>query len=138
MKAVMSASAMRRTSKLRSAGAASFALFLLLLQPVCAAYESCISTPHVASAATTDSAAHAKDAYGSHRSAPCCLDMRADTMASASQVAADKNFPAAGLMVALPLAFLARPGSTLRSHTARGIPPPHPLSYHARSARILR
>jgi hypothetical protein len=138
MKAVKSALAMRRRSKLRSAGVASFALFLLLLQPVCAAYEICISAPQVASAATTDSAAHAEDGYGSHGSAPCCSDMRADTMASASPVADDKNFPAAGLIVALTFAFLARPGLALRSHPARDIPPPPPLSYHARSARILR
>jgi len=64
--------------------------------------------------------------------------MRANAMASASSVAAGKNFPAAELAAVLPLALIARPELTLRSHTARGIPPPHPLSYHARSARILR
>ena len=134
-----SALAMRRMSKLRSAGAVFFALFPLLLQPVCAAYERHIGAPPVASAATTLDAAHADDAsHGSLDGTPCCLEMRADATALASPVAADKNFPAAGLMVALPLAFPARPGSTLRSRAARGIPPPHPLSYHARSARILR
>ena len=130
---------MSRTSKLRSAGVAFFALFFLLLQPVCAAYELHFGAPNVASAATTHAAGQAGDAsHGSHDGTRCCLEMRADATALASPVAADKNFPAAELMVALPLAFLARPELTLRSHTARGIPPPHPLSYHARSARILR
>jgi len=139
MQAVKSAFAMRRKSKLRCAGVAFFALFFLLLQPVCAAYEPHIGAPNVASAATTHDAGHAGDAsHGSHDGTRCCLEMRADATALASPVAADKNFPAVGLMVALPLAFLARPELTLRSHTARGIPPPHPLSYHARSARILR
>jgi hypothetical protein len=115
------------------------ALFLLLLQPVCTAFERCIGAPNVASAATAHDAGYADDASpGSYDGTPCCPEMRADAMASASPVAADKNFRAAGLMVALPLAFLAPPGLTLRSHTARAIPPPHPLSYHARSARILR
>jgi len=139
MKAVMSALAMRRTSKLRSAGVAFFALFFLLLQPVCAAYERHVGAPNVASAATAHDARHADDAsHGSYDDRPCCSEMRVDAMASTSSVAAGKNFPAAGLIVALPLAFVARPGLTLPSHPARGIPPPHPLSYHARSARILR
>jgi hypothetical protein len=130
---------MRRTSKLRSGGVAFFALFFLALQPVCAAYARHIGAPPVASAATTHDAAHADDAsHGSHDGTPCCSEMRADATALVSSVAAGKNFPAAGLMVALPLAFLARPGLTLRSHPAWSIPPPHPLSYHARSARILR
>jgi hypothetical protein len=38
----------------------------------------------------------------------------------------------------LPLALFARPGLTSRSLQAWAIPPPHPLSYHARSARIQR
>jgi len=139
MKAVKSASAIRRTSKLQCAWVAFFALFFLLLQPVCAAFERYIGAPNVASAATTHDAGHAGDASpGSHDGTPCCLEMRADAIAPESSVAAGKNFPAAGLIVALPLAFLAPPGLTLRSHPARGIPPPHPLSYHARSARILR
>ena len=130
---------MNRTSQLRSAGVAFFALFFLLLQPVCAAYERHTGAPHVASAVTAHDAGQADDASrGSHDCTPLCSEMRDETTALASPVAADKNFPAAGLIVALPLAFLARPELTLRSHTARGIPPPHPLSYHARSARILR
>ena len=130
---------MSRTSKLRSAGVAFFALFFLLLQPVCGAYERHIGVPHFASAATAHDAGQADDAsHGSRDGTPCCSEMWADAIASASPVAADKNFSAAGLILALPLAFLAPPGLTLRSHPARSIPPPHPLSYHARSARILR
>jgi hypothetical protein len=118
---------------------AFFALFFLALQPVCAAFERYIGAPNVASAATTHDAGHAGDASpGSHDGTPCCLEMRADATALASSVTADKSFTAAGLIVALPLAFVLRPGLTLSSHPARGIPPPHPLSYHARSARILR
>ena len=130
---------MSRTSKLRSAGVAFFALFFLLLQPVCAAYERHMGTPHVASAATAHDAGQADDAsHGSRDGMPCCTEMWADAMASASPVAADKYFSAAELILALPLAFPAPPGLTLRSHPAQGIPPPRPLSYHARSARILR
>ena len=130
---------MSRTSKLRSAGVAFFALFFLLLQPVCAAYERHMGAPHVASAATAHVTGQADDAsHGSRDGTLCCSEMSADAMASVSPVAADKNFSAAELILALPLAFLAPPGLTMRSHPARGMPPPHPLSYHARSARILR
>ena len=130
---------MSRTSKLRSAGVAFFALFFLLLQPVCGAYERHMVAPHIAPAATAHDAGQADDAsHGSRDGMPCCTEMWADAMASASPVAADKYFSAAELILALPLAFPAPPGLTLRSHPARGIPPPHPLSYHARSARILR
>jgi hypothetical protein len=130
---------MSRTSKLRSAGVAFFALFFLLLQPVCAAYERHMGTPHVASAAAAHDAGQANDAsHGLRDGMPCCTEMWADAMASASPVAADKYFSAAELILALPLAFRAPPGLTLRSLPAQGIPPPHPLSYHARSARILR
>ena len=130
---------MRGTSKLRSAGVAFFALFFLLLQPVCAAYERHMGAPHVASAATAHDAGQAGDAsHGSRDGTPCCSEIWADAMASASPVAADKDFPAAGLILASPLTFLAAPGLTLRYYPARGIPPPRALSYHARSARILR
>jgi hypothetical protein len=118
---------------------AFFALFFLVLQPVCAAYGRHIASPHVASAATAHDAGHADDAsHGSHDSTPCCSEMRADAIASESPAAANKNFLAAQTGVALPLAAISRPGSTLRSYAAWSTPPPLPLSYHARSARILR
>ena len=130
---------MSRTSQLRSAGVAFFALFFLLLQPVCAAYERHTGAPHVASAVTAHDAGQADDAsHGSHDGTACCTEMWADAMASPSQVAADRNISAAGLILLLPVAIVARPALTLLSHPARGIPPPQPLSYHARSARILR
>jgi len=139
MTAVKRALAMRRTSKLRSAGVAFFALFLLVLQPVCAAYERHIASPLVAPAATDHGAGHADDAsHGSYDDTPCCSEMRADAIASESPAAASKNFLAALAFVALPLAAISRPGSTLRSYAAWSTPPPLPLSYHARSARILR
>ena len=130
---------MSRTSKLRSAAVAFFALFFLLLQPVCAAYMRHIGAPPVAFSATTHDAGHADDAsHSPHDGTPCCTEMRAHAMASASPVAAVKNFTAAEMAVALPLAPIARSGLTLRSQAAWNIPPPHPLPYHARSARILR
>jgi len=139
MKAAMSALAMRRTSKLRSAGVALFALFFLLVQPVCGAYERHMGAQHLASTATVHDAGQADNAsLCSRDGVPCCTEMWADAMASASPVGADRNFSAAELILALPLAFLAPPGLTLRSHPGQGIPPPRPLSYHARSARILR
>lgn len=130
---------MSRTSQLQSAGVAFLALFFLLLQPICAAYERHIGALHVASAATAHDAGQADDAsHGSHDGTACCTEMWADTMASPSQVAADRNISAAELTLVLPVAIAVRPALTLLSHPARGIPPPHPLSYHARSARILR
>lgn len=130
---------MSRTSKLRYAAVAFFALFFLLLQPVCAAYMRHIGAPPVAFSATTHDAGHADDAsHSSHDGTPCCTEMRADAIASESPAAASKNFFAAQTGVALPLAAISRPGSTLRSHAAWSTPPPLPLSYHARSARILR
>jgi len=115
------------------------ALFLLLLQPICAASERHIGAAHSATAATTHDAAHADDA--SRRSldrTPSCPEMLPDAIASESPVATGKNFPAAGLMVALPLALAARPELTPRSHPAWNTPPPFPLPYYARSARIQR
>ena len=136
---MVAALAMRRTSKLRSAAGAFFALFFLVLQPVCAAYERHVGVPNVSSAATTHDAGHADNtSRDSGDSTPCCSEMRANAMASASSVAAGKNFPAAELAAVLPLALFARPGLTSRSPQAWAIPPPHPLSYHTRSARILR
>jgi len=139
MTAVKRALAMRRTSKLRSAGVAFFALFFLVLQPVCAAYERHIASPLVAPAATDHGAGHADDAsHGSYDDTPCCSEMRAAAIASESAVATGKNFAAAQMAVTLPLAPIAGPGLTLRSHPVWSTPPPHPLSYHVRSARILR
>lgn len=124
---------------MRSTGVAFLALFFLGLQPVCAAYERHAGSSNAASAAATSDAAHADDASnGPHDGTPCCSEMRADAIASESPTAANKNFLVAQMDVALPLGANSRPGSTLRSHPAQGIPPPRPLSYHARSARILR
>jgi len=139
MKAVVAALAMRRTSKLRSAAGAFFALFFLVLQPVCAAYERHIDASYAASAATTHDAALADDASpGSLDRTPCCAEMQAGAIASESSAATGKQFAAAEMAVALPLAPVARPGLARRSRPAWSTPPPHPLSYHARSARILR
>lgn len=130
---------MSRTSKLRSAGVVFLALFFLLLQPVCAAYERHIGAPHVTSTATAHVTGQADAAsHGSRDGTLCCSEMSADAMASVSPVVADKNFSAAELILFLPVAILARPALTLLSHPARDNPPPQPLSYHARSARILR
>jgi len=128
---------MRNASKLRAAGVAFFALFFLLLQPVCAMYERYTSTPQVASAASTHDIAHADGT--SHGSTPCCSEIRADALASeSSATAADRIFPAAEMAVALslPLTLVARPGLILRSRSTWSAPPP--LPYYARSARILR
>jgi len=139
MKAVVAALAMRRTSKLWSAAGAFFALFFLVLQPVCAAYERHVGVPNVSSAATTHDAGHADNtSRDSGDSTPCCSEMRAAAIASESAVATGKSFAAAQMAVTLPLAPIAGPGLTLRSHPVWSTPPPHPLSYHVRSARIQR
>lgn len=130
---------MRGTSQLRSAVLAFLALFFLLLQPVCGAFERHIGAPHVASTATAHVAGQADDvSHGSRDGTPCCAEMSLDAIASVSPVAADKNFSAAELILALPLAFVVPPGLTLRLHPAPILPPFQPLSYYARSARILR
>lgn len=130
---------MPNASGLRSAGVALFALFFLLLQPICAASERHIGTAHGATAATTHDAAHADDAsHGSRDGTPCSSVMRADAMASGSSVATGKSFAAAEIVAASPLAHFMRPGLSLSSHQAPIPPPSQPLSYYARSARILR
>jgi hypothetical protein len=130
---------MRRASKLRPAGLAFFALFFLVLQPVCASYERHLGTPQVNSAATARDAGHADHAsHGSDDSTLCCSDVRADAIASSTSAAAEKNFPIAQMLTGLPLALVNQPRLTLSSHTARGTSPPQALSYYARSARLLR
>jgi len=139
MKAVAIALATRKASKLWSAGAALFALFFLVLQPVCAAYERHIVSSYAASAVTALDAALADDASrGSLGRTPCCPAMQAESIASATSAAAVKNFAAAEIAVALPLAPFAPTGLRLSFRPAWGTPPPVPLSYYARSARILR
>ena len=130
---------MQRASKLRSAGLAFFALFFLVLQPVCAAYERHLGTPQVDSAASAHDVAHPDDAsHALHDSTPCCSEMQADAIApGTSAVAAERTFPRE-MSVPLRLALPAPPGLTIRSHSAWNAPPPLPLPYHARSARILR
>ncbi len=118
---------------------ALFALFLLVLQPVCAAYERHIGTQEPTSAATVHDGTHAGDAsHDSRDGTPCCSEVRADTIPSSTSTAAGKNFPAAQMLAALPLAYVIRPRLILTSHPARGASPPVALSYHARSARLLR
>jgi hypothetical protein len=107
-----------------------FALFLLVLQPVCAAYERHVGTQQ------SDSAQTVHD--GTHDSTPCCSEVGADAIASFTSAAAGKNFPIAQMLAALPLAYVIRPRLILTSHPARGTSPPVALSYHARSARLLR
>ena len=124
---------------LRSAGMAFFALFFLVLQPVCAAYERYIGPVSVAASGISNEAADAGDAlHGSRDGAPCCSELHADAMQSASPAPADKSFAAAALTVASPFAFPASPDLKSSYRLARGIPPPQPLSYYARSARIQR
>jgi len=139
MKGEMAPLATLRASKLRSAGAAFFALFFLVLQPVCAAYDRHMVASHAASSAATQDAAPAYETSpGSPDRLSCCAEMRADATASASSAAPDKNFPATEIAAALPLALIARRGLTPPSLQAWSTQPPHPLPYHARSARIQR
>ena len=130
---------MRRASKLQSAGLAFFALFFLILQPVCAAHERHLGAPQADSAATARDAGHADHAsHGSDDGTSCCSDLRADAIASSTSAAAEKTFPIAQMLTGLPLALVNQPRLTLSSHSARGTSPPQALSYYARSARLLR
>lgn len=131
---------MSRTSKLRFAGAAFFALFFLVLQPTCAAYVRHIGALPVAIAATTHDAGDGAGAsHGSHDDGtPCCSEMQADAIASESSVATGKNFTGAQVFAALPYALAILPRLNVRYRLAPIPPPFQTLSYYTRSARIQR
>src|SRR5262245_60238511 len=87
------------------------AVLTLLLQPVCAAYES---------APQPDDAA------------ACCLDMQPDGLVAAPSTAGGKSVASALAVVAsMPLVAFA-PAAVSRGHAAWKDPPPPSLSYHAR------
>jgi hypothetical protein len=93
-----------------------FAVLTLLLQPVCGAYE----LMHEVDAGT-----------------PCCSQMQAEVMATPASAEASKAANSTAAVAPLAAtALLASPAHY--RFAAWNDPPPPPLSYHARSARILR
>jgi hypothetical protein len=108
-----------RTAGLLRSGLAAFGLLAaltLVLQPVCGAYELL----HEADGGT-----------------PCCAEMQAEAMAAPVSVEISKGANSAPALVPLAATAFAAAPAPYR-FAAWNDPPPPPLSYHARSARILR
>jgi hypothetical protein len=106
---------------------ALLAVLFVLARPVCAAQDFRVALPHASAIA------HVEDSpQGSGHSDPCCDALDATAIATPTALAA----PAAA---ALPsLAFARVPLRNALTQSVFSTPAPPPLSYHARSARILR
>jgi len=113
------------------AGAAALALLAVLFvlaRPICAAQEIRTALPHA------PAVAHVQDSpQGSEHSDPCCDVLDANVIAT-SLAFAD---PAVAAALLVPAFVCVQPRIT-PAHPVFGAPPPPPLSYHTRSARILR
>jgi hypothetical protein len=107
---------------------ALLAVLFVLARPVCAAHDLRAALPHASDAAHTE-----HSPQGSHHSDPCCDALDASVIAAPSVLAV----PAAAEAQPMP-AFIHVPLRIALAHSVFGTPPPPPLSYHARSARILR
>jgi len=107
---------------------ALLALLFVLARPICAAQDLRPALPHAAAAV------HMHDSpQGSDHSDPCCDAMEALVIATPPAVAV----PTVATALAVP-AFARLPLRIALAHSIFGTPPPPPLPYHARSARILR
>jgi hypothetical protein len=107
---------------------ALLAMLFVLARPVCAAQGFGPDLPY------TSAVAHAEGTpQHPHHSDPCCEALDASVIATPSTLAA----PAAA--AALPVSAFVRmlPRISL-AYSVFVTPPPPPLPYHARSARILR
>lgn len=116
-----------------AAALALLAALTVLLQPVCAAYELRPAAPRAPAATLADDAAH-----GTHGRASCCPEVEPSSLVTPSSAGIAKAILAA--QAPGPLAYAAAPRAALLLHArpAPGVPPPFPLPYHARSARIQR
>jgi hypothetical protein len=109
------------------------AVFSVLAQPVCAALELRLPAFH------TSQASHPLDP-GSGEGTPCCAEVEPSVLAlsSASVSAKSAAFAAQGAAL-LPSAVVPRANAApLAPPALASAAPPPPLSYYARSARILR
>ena len=118
---------------------ALIAASLLLLQPVCSAYELSIGAPQTALPALGNDAVDAGDAgHSTHDGVPCCSELKTTALAGPSGTfhAQTKSMTAAPGALSPAVLFNARLRSS--APAAWATPPPPALSYYARSARILR
>jgi hypothetical protein len=108
---------------------ALLAVLSVIAQPICAALEIHAATAQAATVAFEHDAQQGPEDQG-----PCCAVIETGTIIAASTAAVCTAVPA----IAAPFALPYRLVRIAPAQTASGAPPPPPLSYHARSARILR
>ena len=119
---------MQRMRNSRLTLVALFAVLAVLLQPVCATY-----------AAAQDTAAIHSAAQDSGDDGPCCSDVDSASFVAPSSASFAKVLIAATeATIAIPRAAWVEQAPLLDRPVAWHSPPPPPLPYHARSARILR
>lgn len=109
---------------------AFFAVLSALAQPVCAVQDIHLVTPHelvVAPAHNVPQDSHGQDS--------CCSAIETDTLVTATPAVDSTSVSA---MMATPRAFAHRIARSTPAQPACSAAPPPPLTYHARSARILR
>lgn len=109
---------------------AFFAALSVLAQPVCAVQEIHLAAPHgllVASAHVVSQDSHDRDA--------CCPAIEADMQITASPPVV---FAMGSGALAAPCAFAQLIGRSARARPVFSAAAPPSLTYHARSARILR
>lgn len=111
------------------AALAFFAVLSALAQPVCAVQDIRLPAPQAPAVALAQDAPQ-----GSHDRELCCAAIEVDSLVAASPAVV----ATAAMAMAAPLAFAHRLARTSRVQHTFGASPPPPLSYHARSARILR
>lgn len=107
---------------------ALLAALFVLARPVCAAQDLRPASPHASAASHVHGSPQ-----GSDHSNPCCDAMEASIIATSPALAV----PTSAVALAVP-SFASVHARIAPAHPALCQPPPPPLSYHARSARILR
>lgn len=109
------------------------AVFSVLAQPVCAALELRLPAFHASQAS------HPLDP-GSDERTPCCAEIEPSVLALSTASVTAKSAALAAQGAALPpgAAVLRTNAAPLAPPAAATAAPPPPLSYYARSARILR
>ena len=119
----------------RGGGAlALLAALSVFLQPVCAAYEIRAAAPSSPAVTLVDDAA-----LGTDERSSCCPVVEGSALIAPSSTGPAKAILAAGLTTLM--AYAVAPRAALFPHARPGPsipPPPLPLPYHARSARIQR
>ena len=113
------------------------AVLTLLVQPVCSAYE--LSRPPPGAPALSSVAEHDHGAkQGRHEGKPCCSDIEMNAVLASPSADLLTALPAAKALTAVPYAEPTQAAPASYRLAAWNSPPPLPLPYHVRSARILR